>query len=291
MSNAAILVPQVGSVQPAVAIGLDRDLPAPGVAGRIYQTTDAGVQYVDTGAAWRVVSALSSTACLGGFTDGLYLGGAAGAAIGPIGGPGYSFAVALYVTVLPGTTGRVVWAYNTAGGAAGWHLSGSGAAANTMAFNLAVSGVNQTIQLPGAALALGAHKLAFALLADGLSCRYAFDGVLQAAVATTIGVNYTPPGVTSAHYIGRWVVASLANNFADLGELVAWNAVLSDADLVAVTAAPANLRITGDAATRAFGWAARHHLPNVWVKPYGPEAVAMAAIPTATASVLTLTDR
>jgi len=284
---------QVGSGA-AATHGLDRDLPAPGNTDALYFATDSGRMYHDDGTAWRVVDAATAKETLGGFSDTAYIGGGTGTGLGPVGGPGYTFALAFYVASQPGTGHGCLWSYSIGTAVRGWGFFGSANAANTLSLTLGYSATFDTIELPGATLTVGAHKLALAVLANGSAVHYAWDGVVQTPVASSVAGNYNAPNASSVHEIGRWNADGLAGGFAHLAELAAWNAVLADGDtstpntLAYLSNTPSDYRLHGDTSTRVWGWAARHRRHEAFAYPYGAQAVRM---PVVLPGSLTMTSR
>jgi len=274
--------------------GLDRDLPAPGNPNATYFAYDSGRLYHDNGTIWRVVDAATAKETLGGFSDTAYLGGGAGTGKGPVGGPGYAFALSLYIASLPATQHGAIWSYAVGTAVRGWAFFGSATAANTLSMTQGYSATFETLELPGAALTVGAHKLAVAVAADGLSVHYAWDGVVQTPVVSSVASNYNAPNASSEHYIGRWNATTLAASWAHVAELAAWNAVLADGDtstpntLAYLSNPPSDYRLHGDTATRVWAWAARHQRPDALVAPYGAQAV---PLPVALPASLAMTSR
>ncbi len=238
------------------ASGLDAARPAASTAGRTYDATDTGARYLDTGSAWIVSSAGGGpdVATLQEWSDTAYLSGGTGAAVGPVGGPGWSFAACVYVTTLPGSF-KSYATYSLDGGARGWNLGIGQNTAGCLSLGHVTSGPTNIIVQTGA-IATGWHKVAFAIAADGLSAQWSLDGSAAADVVIAL-TSYVAPNASSIFAIGRFSYASYAQ--ADLGvaAVVAYDEVLSGAQLAAITATPSNGRIlTPAGVSEAFAYRA-----------------------------------
>ncbi|MDB4930514.1 MAG: hypothetical protein JWM10_2998 [Myxococcaceae bacterium] len=240
LPGSAIVLPAAGGG--SGLSGLDAARPAPSAPGRTYDATDTAARYLDTGTAWRVSSAGGGPdlATLQGWSDASYLSGGTGAAVGPAGGPGWTFVACVYVTTLPGAF-RAFATYSLDGGARGWVLGIGQTTADCLSLGHVNAGPTNVILQTGA-VAPGWHKVGFALAADGLSAQWSLDGGAAQTVVIALG-SYVAPDASSLFALGRFSYSNYTQ--ADLGvaAIVAYQAVLTGGQLAAITATPSDGRL------------------------------------------------
>lgn len=246
--------------------GLDAARPAAGTPDRLYQATDTGALYLDTGSVWLVQRAGAAPDRLG-FTscsDANYLDCGTGSNVGPVGGPGWVIAVNFYWPTLPAADG-IMWCYSVAAGTSGWQV----AFTSTAVAKVVLLGAAVVIAaFASAPLTTGPHSLALAVSANGLAQSLCIDGGTPAH--TTVDVTaFVAPSGSAQHLIGRWPAGgSSMGATQDIAATVAFQhglaagALPSDAEMQALTATPSARRLYTPAAyAEAFSLRAALSLP------------------------------
>lgn len=241
-----------GTAPPSTS-GLDAARPAAGTSGARFTATDTGAVYLDDGAAWHPLGVDIVTTQ--GWSDAAYLSGGTGAAVGPAGGPGWSFAACLYVGTLPGAF-RSYATYSQDADARGWVLAFGQNTANALSLGHVQAGPTNIIVETGV-ITTGWHKVAFAIAADGLSAQWSLDGS-SAATATIALTSYVAPNAACVFDLGRFSYAGYpAPSDCGVAAIAIHHAVLTGAQLAAITAAPSDGRLlTPAGVSEDFAWRA-----------------------------------
>lgn len=249
-----------------IATGLDSARPSAALVtvGSAYFATDSGVLYVcDSPTTWAVAGygVGSDTATLGGgggLSDYNYLASQASLTNGggPPGAYGFCWVLNIYCLSVPAGL-QVVWCNSAGTGSRGWEFGSSRTVAGNMSwhpFPATGTGTAGDIDLPGAPLSIGAHTLALTFTSTG-ETHYAFDGVLQTSIAAPTG-TFLPADSSCQTYLGRWWAPSLGATSFEVGYVQAFDAQISDADLVTLSSNPSAHRPQNIATQPDYMWCA-----------------------------------
>ena len=227
--------------------------PAAPAAGDTYLCTDYDMLLTCAVAGtWRVVGADVMNVTIGPFSGAstqTSLLSATGTGNGPTGGPGYTYATCVYLTS-PATTQQIIAGYINLYGSAGWALKIGDTSGK---FGIYQTGMNSgAVADLGPVVGTGAHSIAVACAANGLSLRYSVDGGTVGTVAIT--GTYAPPDIYAAVGVGNTFIESQPFIAGGISWVGVWSSVLSDADLQAVSAQYATGLPGAASTTPAWAW-------------------------------------
>jgi hypothetical protein len=233
--------------------------PASPAAGDTYFATDLAATIVCHVAgtwAWPHGGPLAATRgpILGGAGNWIAAGSTDGS--GPVGGPGYSIALGLQVDTLPGGTERcLAECFSTIG----WLLGVSTSTANR--FYLLQAGMSSGAKMELGDMVLGSCVIALSISATQI--RWSINGAAiggggagSAGGSVAISGTYTPPDSGSRFVLGNNHSGNFAFIVGSLAFFAAWNSILSDAALTAISAAYATYLPGESGAAPVASWLA-----------------------------------
>lgn len=229
--------------------------PVSPAAGDTYYASDFDVTlrcYV--AGTWRIEGGDPLNMGVGPFaTNSRFTGAVNGSHGGPIGGPGYSLALGLHVTSLPGSTECVLIHCGGIGLGSGWVLgvAKSGGTADTLYLQQAGISAGAKIELTGALLTTGSWALALSIAASEI--RWSINGGAAGTVA--ISGTFTPSD-KSASALGGFSADNLSVTWGKLHWFQAWASTLGDAALQAISAEHATYLPGASGASPVGAWLA-----------------------------------
>lgn len=203
---------------------------------------------------WRVEGGDPLNTGIGPFaTNSRFTGAVNGTHGGVIGGPGYSLAIGLHVTSLPGSTECALVHCGAGSLGSGWALTASAPAGTANAICLQQAGISAgaKVELTGALLTAGSWALALSIAPTEI--RWSVKGAAPGTVA--ISGTYTPSD-NSAATLGGFTVDNLSVIWGKLHWFQAWDSILSDAALQAIAAEHATYLPGASGATPVAAWLA-----------------------------------
>lgn len=228
-----------------ITTGKDKDRPAAAV-GSVYVSDDTFQSWISTNSLWVNTRAAGDIVSIGrydgnAFNDIIYLQGPTGATVAPTMVAPYTLVFGVYVLTLPGTGGGCMISFGIGGVTEGWIFSNSQVNSNKVRMTMKnVNGTASNEFSSLSALTTGPHM--FAIAYDGSNLKGCMDGGSVQTIATTGA--FTAPTAASQCWVGR---GFFGTGFSDpWGEyilLAGYASYLSDANMQAVTAAPATHRL------------------------------------------------
>jgi hypothetical protein len=203
---------------------------------------------------WRVEGGDPLNTGVGPFgTTSRWTGQISGTAKGPVGGPGYSLAIGLHVTSLPGSTECALIHCGASNLAYGWVLGAANAAGTANAVYLQQAGINAgaKVELTGALLTTGSWALALSISASEIRWSVNGGAVSTVAISGTFTVSNG-----SAATIGGFAADNLSVTWGKLHWFQAWSSTLGDAALQAIAAEHATYLPGASGATPVGAWLA-----------------------------------
>lgn len=203
---------------------------------------------------WRIEGGDALNVGVGPFgTTSRFTGQTSGTVKGPVGGPGYSLAIGLHVTSLPGATECVLLHFGSGDLSTGWVLGASKAAGTVNNVYLQQAGINSgaKVELTGALLTTGSWGLALSISASEI--RWSVNGGAAGTVAIS-GTFTVSNG--SAATLGGFTVNNLSVTWGKLHWFQAWASTLGDAALQAIAAEHASYLPGASGATPVAAWLA-----------------------------------
>ena len=182
-----------------------------------------------------------------------FTGQISGTVKGPVGGPGYSLAIGLHVTSLPGAAECALIHCGSGDLSTGWVLGASKAAGTVNNVYLQQAGINSgaKVELTGALLTTGSWGLALSISASEI--RWSVNGGAAGTVAIS-GTFTVSNG--SAATLGGFATNNLSVTWGKLHWFQAWNSTLGDAALQAIAAEHATYLPGASGATPVAAWLA-----------------------------------
>ena len=203
---------------------------------------------------WRIEGGDALNVGVGPFgTTSRFTGQISGTVKGPVGGPGYSLAIGLHVTSLPGAAECALIHFGSGDLSTGWVLGVSQAAGTVNNVYLQQAGLNSgaKVELPGALLTTGSWGLALSISASEI--RWSVNGGAAGTVAIS-GTFTVSNG--SAATLGGFTVDNLSVTWGKLHWFQAWSSTLGDAALLAISATHASYLPGASGATPVAAWLA-----------------------------------